>query len=823
MVATVLDTKSDLELLTPTEIRVLSVFQSLSVHAQNLFVFLVIHPTWHRLPSLKLVEIPWGDLSCTIAELVRRIEPAEVKSETPETKVKPELADVCMKAEEEMSLDPVYIKKEEALESESPSKMEPFAATFPAPSDADIKFDDPGPSTFFPSRGLEAIPLSLCSTDSEMSLRELLEYMGPDEQRIIGKDLKIKAKKKTDLIESILTFSSSQTTLADFFGKGKAKAGTEKPSSHEVRLRAMIMKKLQKLVRVNQDVYDILRLVHILYFRSTQWPAEILPRPLRHLQRNYPNYIRTRSTRIWPNRAMLIEYEDTLKAEAAIEGAFPSPDGEPTSPKTSKIKAKDRPVEDDGEAQAKEKREKKAAAVRKAKADRKLFDELYARWTAHLGIKTGTAVTALPGFERFEPGYVLTRALHKGAKVLKVLKALKVLKNRSAEADVYAGFLDQKYWCMGLRGPWHIRWTAINADRIKDAPDEGKSALEASKSGISDLATGSVYRPPLIKYLLQLQKRLQVPPEDQVDLSEGPKVPKVVLEAERIIDEEKKKTSQWKGPDDEVVPIEELVSQHYKKDFANVSTGTCFFTTLFTLLFWDIIFMPVEGAFDTHFQAGPLDLCDDTFIASRHDAITRRLAEIEDDKALCYLKRHDTEHRPGKSCAVGVRWDLCVRRDLVGIVQCIPGQTLAMICRMFCEDYAGACAGAPHLIVWDLGNRDYKLVHIKGTGYSSRQSQKAWRDVLARLQSAEQQACEVVEFGKKKTKGKKKAADSDADSGSEEDELESEKEEDCGRRSQSQGRASKKRPHDSDEEDEYQPKRRKTSSISFLLSNRSVF
>ncbi|KAJ7080407.1 hypothetical protein B0H15DRAFT_486580 [Mycena belliarum] len=821
MIQTVLDTESDLMLLTPEEISVLLAFQRLSANAQDLFVFLLIHPTWHRLPSLRLVEIPWGDLSCTISELARPLELAVAEFDC-EDEVKPELASV--KTEEtpiDISSLPLPTKQE-PLQHELPCKPEPVLDTIPGPSDADVKSEDvdtaAGPSALFPSHKPAPLPSSLCITDAGMTLRQLLEYMGPDEQRVIGKDLKIKpGKKKTDLIESILTFSSGQRTLEGYFGKGKAKAGTEKGNSQEARLRAMIMKKLEKLVRVNEEVFEIFRRVHIIYFRSTQFPIEIIPRPLRHLQRSYPEYIPTRRAEIWPHRAMLLEYEDALKADAVFDGVLPSPVAQDAQSPKGKLKGKTRAVdEEDDDAKAKE---RKAAALRKARATKTLFDEVFCRWSAHLGIKKQSAA-APTGLDRLEPGYALTRVLHKG------VKALKALKKRRAEADVYEVLLDQRFWCSGLRGAWHIRKTAIHASRIKAHSGEGKNAIDASSGGIRDPATRLVYRHTLIKNLVRLQKRLQVPEDEQVSIPEASKVGKVVIEAVRVKTKDPKKNCNlWLTQDDEAVPIDTLVWQHYKEaGFPSISAGSCFFTTLFTLLFWDIIFMPVDGAFDTRFQTGPLDLCADTFRPSRASAINQRVSEIEAGGAAHYLKKHDAQYRPARPCAVGVRWDLCATQDLVGIVECVPPGPLALMCRMFCEDYAGACMGAPDLVAWDAdasGGAEYKFVHIKGPGYPSRANQKAWRDVLARG-GAEQEVCEVVERGKRKGKGKKKGevdSDSEEDSGSEAEQEEDEEDElaesqDSQTQSQASASGSKKRARDSDDEDAYQPtrKRKKTGS-----------
>lgn len=106
-----------------------------------------------------------------------------------------------------------------------------------------------------------------------------------------------------------------------------------------------------------------------------------------------------------------------------------------------------------------------------------------------------------------------------------------------------------------------------------------------------------------------------------------------------------------------------------------VTTGGVLLTTLFTLLFWDIIFMPLPGAFETDFQTCPLDLCEDTFFSSRKDAIELRLSEIKRGFSTAFLSLHDEQHRDSNVVAVGVRWDLYSREDLVEV---------AKVCRFAC-------------------------------------------------------------------------------------------------------------------------------------------
>lgn len=92
-------------------------------------------------------------------------------------------------------------------------------------------------------------------------------------------------------------------------------------------------------------------------------------------------------------------------------------------------------------------------------------------------------------------------------------------------------------------------------------------------------------------------------------------------------------------------------------------------TTIFALLFWDILFSDVKGAFETPYQDAPLDLFEDSFYFSRKDLIDKRLAEINGGMAQEILERHDEKHRVKQTRCIGTRWDICERQDLVEILQ----------------------------------------------------------------------------------------------------------------------------------------------------------
>ena len=145
----------------------------------------------------------------------------------------------------------------------------------------------------------------------------------------------------------------------------------------------------------------------------------------------------------------------------------------------------------------------------------------------------------------------------------------------------------------------------------------------------------------------------------------------------------------WKGrEDEEVVTVEEFSLQHYEDE--GWKGCVTFFTprlasaygiccrlhsegrivyTIFGLLFWDIIFTAVPGAFETPFQVAPLDIDTDTFYHSRRELFDKRLAEIKQGKAREIVRSVDSNHRDDQTLCVGVKWDLVEREDLENIVE----------------------------------------------------------------------------------------------------------------------------------------------------------
>lgn len=199
--------------------------------------------------------------------------------------------------------------------------------------------------------------------------------------------------------------------------------------------------------------------------------------------------------------------------------------------------------------------------------------------------------------------------------------------------------------------------------------------------------------------------------------------------------------STWEGQGGEAVYVEMYALQHYEGlGYRGYHCEGRIITTLFGLLFWDVIFAPVPGAFETPYQAAPLDIFEDTFYHAREELFEARLDEIGEGKAREIIESVDDKHRERGTWCLGVRWDLFPKQDLLEIaevrsgfehrltclmfMQCFRGEALACLCRVLCEDYAQRGSGVPDLFIWNYSERHCKFVEVKGPGDKLQENQK---------------------------------------------------------------------------------------------------
>ncbi|KDN45269.1 hypothetical protein K437DRAFT_268448 [Tilletiaria anomala UBC 951] len=157
----------------------------------------------------------------------------------------------------------------------------------------------------------------------------------------------------------------------------------------------------------------------------------------------------------------------------------------------------------------------------------------------------------------------------------------------------------------------------------------------------------------------------------------------------------------WRGLDGQPCRVEALCLQHYAmQGFKGYHSEGGVLVMLYVLLMWDIIYQPIEGAFETAYQNAPLDINTDAFAVSRGADIRQRLHRIQNDGGLDLIRETDERERPRKTWAVGCRWDTYPLKDLLEIAECLGGYSLSVICQVFSEEWEHCSSGLPDLCIW---------------------------------------------------------------------------------------------------------------------------
>ncbi|KAE8266727.1 hypothetical protein A4X09_0g5622 [Tilletia walkeri] len=281
---------------------------------------------------------------------------------------------------------------------------------------------------------------------------------------------------------------------------------------------------------------------------------------------------------------------------------------------------------------------------------------------------------------------------------------------------------------------------------IRGAPSSGPSPSPPRMSPANDIdTTGFVKRPVLQKEVLIERfgtspgpSRLRSP-----QMNPASSVDAIVVEDDdendlsevyEVIGRQIKNDmhTAWRGLDKQPCRVEHLVLQHFEKDgFKGVHDEGSVLTTLFVLAMWDVIYMSVEGAFETRYQSEPLDMRSDAFAIVRRDQITQRLSAIAEIGGLEFIMAADERERPRQTWASGCNWDYS-REMLLEVTECLGGRPLSTICQILCEERQHCQSGMPDLCVWNMKTKEVRFVEVKGPGDELRSKQLVWLEYLYR-------------------------------------------------------------------------------------------
>ena len=277
------------------------------------------------------------------------------------------------------------------------------------------------------------------------------------------------------------------------------------------------------------------------------------------------------------------------------------------------------------------------------------------------------------------------------------------------------------------RGKWWSRFV-VNLEHMGNK----RSALEVAEMGLKDESVRTGYRLSLQKKVL----KLAVPPvswkKRSFESLTNKKEEEICVAAERNSASKAGKKAGYSDGEGNSISVEEVALRFLAKEgWEGMHCENNLFRTLFGLLLWDCMFdCEIPFVFQNRYQRAPLDIHSDEFYSSRKEKIDSLLSQIsiESEEQLkrrlanVYMEKHEI------SCH-GVEWNLSLE-TLQEVSVCIGSQRLVKLLGIMARDYKGWSKGMPDLILWNLQEKQVKLVEVKGTNDKLSSHQRAWIDQL---------------------------------------------------------------------------------------------
>ncbi|KAF2435733.1 hypothetical protein EJ08DRAFT_729608 [Tothia fuscella] len=591
------------------------------------------------------------------------------------------------------------------------------------------------------------------SSELITTLEEASSLLKLDELKSLAKDAKVQGKNKTELLEALRRTSRRQSGLgsilrrSDTSGSTKSEGGAstysdtdagsnaESPADIEDRNRdnhftRKIMSETGPCIRLALAPLKLFERVHLVFYRSTEWTEKSLTTIIlaRIARWNFPDYIVSRSASIFESRALLVEFEASLRTQFRVDSILEF-HGRPTSEGYREILD--------------------------------IYEEVYPRWRILLEEELRKENHVYESGEgaylrRLSPAWVYTRIIHKAADVLGKLKQHK------QEHDLLVELLSQRLFHHTRRGGWYQRKALLEEHYMAALmPPAGRSeenqkkywrrvALETCEEGLQDSLVHVVAHYDLQKRITKLEKALKIPKRLQHDFAHVRLAApiEVYIEGTQILREvdplptikrrnssphpkgvfKSTKTIWVDTLEDGDCSVEAMCLSNYRKQgWKGYHSEGRIVRTLFAYLLFDVIFTYVPNVFQTPFQTCPLDLHTDAFYPSRMSEINHRLAQISNGDAKSLIKKVWDEHSERKTCVVGLDWTYDIG-DLLEIAEYFDGQALATVCKVMAQEYRGG--GLPDLFLWHPDKKQVKFAEVKSENDRLSDTQRLWIHVL---------------------------------------------------------------------------------------------
>ncbi|KAJ1939875.1 hypothetical protein FBU59_003979, partial [Linderina macrospora] len=478
---------------------------------------------------------------------------------------------------------------------------------------------------------------------------ELLEMMQLPELRELAKrrGLKKMNSKNKDTIRDAILKQTKQRTVLSFFKKGTDSATD--------RFGALIKDAVSitgPLVKLNPEAVELFERLHLVYFRHLLQSLDDNPMKVAVLaligKLRFPNYTVSRSTDLFESREAVVQYKELLQVgEQMAELGMSS-----------------------------------VTVVEHHRQGWELYLAYRDRWLQHIK-RLPKQPNASDGItywrRRFTAGWALSRIVGQGAKFAAALKQFK------DEEQVLLSLLSQTHYGRDKRGKWYERLVLVQATHLSPKkcnkePDYKERFIVAQTAArkhciraLADPYVNRVAQHRIASQLLTIERKLEIDPQHSRVVpalsAEWLEAPERTVYGVRIKNHSQRGASAWDGNDGIPCSVEELAIWRYQDDgYQGIHSENTLITTLFGLVFYDIIFSPLPGVLDTEYQSAPLDMRSDSFYFSRKDMIEQRIEDIKTGRFMHYLT--DTYDLQQGSEIIGVNWEY-TREWLEMICQCI--------------------------------------------------------------------------------------------------------------------------------------------------------
>ncbi|ELR06858.1 hypothetical protein VC83_04842 [Pseudogymnoascus destructans] len=604
----------------------------------------------------------------------------------------------------------------------------------------------------------------------DTTLEEVSSLLSLDELKSIGKEAKVRGKNKTELLSALRRMSRAQSGLGsvglrilksksdpEIVSSGpkisdvphistavsgethldesgthsnvnvKLSDQTFSESNRDKHFVRKILGNIGSCIRLSSSTLGLFERVHMVYYRSTRWTEKSLTTIIlaRIQRRNFPNYLICRSANIFPSRALLLEFEASIRLQHQVDSILENG-------------IQDKQVQ--GEMLS-------------------IFEEVYPKWQALVADEQHKEERVYESGEGaylrlFSPCSVYTRIISKATLVFGRLKMYE------REHSVLTKLLEQRLFIY-RRGGIYQRKALIEEHYLAEAgagstgtagmsQDQLKrywkrSSLKTAEEGLQDRDCHVIYHYDLEKRIIKLEKAIKIPKREQHDFGhtrlitpiernvEGIQVRVIPADVGRAGAEERRSFKTiWVDEKDgggecsvEAMCLSWYRSQGWKGYHAEGGI----LQTLFAYLFYDILFAYIPNVFQTEFQTCPLDLYTEAFFPSRASEIHHRLAELSNGGAGRLIREVNERERERRTCVVGLNWDFAVD-DLLEIAACFDGSALASICMVMAQDYRQRGGGVPDLFLWNPETSQVMLSEVKSENDRLSDTQRLWIHVL---------------------------------------------------------------------------------------------